>query len=305
MTVTLVIGGKTLADKSLELAQKLDLHRLSGHAKLAAMATLPMVEGTHLLAIVETDRETMRLAALDPADSAPNVSWGLGEAKPLVYGIIPPAPPHLQSIDPNRLIELSSGNARLVRLRNELDGRAAEFGAKFWRTLESADPLSVSAVRQVGVSVAVYRDRYLLTPLNLKLLHEVMESLPGKSPSTRIEISTAQLRRNEQPGSQAYHAYADDKARQAVLEGLFPGSTVSILPKAKQPHARSLEMELNDGRRFQILLDQGFGAWRADGPVRHDFRDTPDRQAVKIKQADIQLRMNENNGAPVIMEFIQ
>lgn len=300
---TLVIGARALTDKSLEMAQKLDLHRICGQARLAIMSALPMVKAAPLLTIAETDRETIGIAAADPADATPGPNWGLGQTGPLILGMMA-APAEMQPIEPDRLVELSSGNARLIRLRDELDGPAAGFGARFWQTMETADPLAVAALRQIGVSEAIYTDRYLLTPLNFRLLHEVLATLPGKDAGMRIEIATAQLGRSERAGYQAYHPYVDDRERQSVLERLFPGAKVSVLPKAQQPHARSLKLKLSDGRRLQILFDQGFGAWRTSGSARHDFLASPDRQAADIKKSDIRVHVAEKDGAPVIIEFL-
>jgi DEAD/DEAH box helicase domain-containing protein len=220
----------------------------------------------------------------------------------LVLGVIS-APPSTQVIDADRLVVLSAGNARLIRLQNELDGPAAGFGTRFWTGLEKADPLIIATLKQNAVSKVVYRDRYLLTPLNFRLLHEVLAALPGRLAGTNIEITTAQLDRVVQASYQAYHPYPNDQNRRAVLERLFPRAKISVLPKAQQPHARSFELKLNDGRCVLLLLDKGFGAWRADGTARHDFRDSPDKQAMKIKQADIRLRMGERQATPIVIEI--
>jgi hypothetical protein len=50
-------------------------------------------------------------------------------------------------------------------------------------------------------------------------------------------------------------------------------------------------------------LDQGFGAWRTEGLVRHDFRQPPQKQATEIKRAAVRVRMAEQLGSPVILEF--
>lgn len=300
---TLVISASTLTDKNLELAQKLNLHRLCGYARLATTTVLPIVAGAPVLAVARMETEIIGIAATEPADATPGPYCGLGEAKPLVYGTTA-EPVEMKPIETDRLVELSFGNARLIRLQNQLDGSAADFGARFWKILASADPLTFTAVRENGVSEVVYRDRYLLTPLHFRLLHDVLAAFPGKRAGTRIEISTAHYDRPEQTGYQAYHPYPKDRERRAVLEKLFPRAQVSILPKVQQPHARSLELKLNDDRRLQILLDQGFGAWRSTDPVRHDFRESPHRQAMKIKQNDIRLHMGEKNGAPLILQFL-
>jgi DEAD/DEAH box helicase domain-containing protein len=144
----------------------------------------------------------------------------------------------------------------------------------------------------------------LLTPLNFRLLHEVLTVIPGRTTNMKLEISTAQLDRPEQAGYLSFHSFSEDRQRQDILRELFPHAKIAISPKSQQPHARSLVLKLNDGRRLQILLDQGFGAWRAEGIARHDFRQPPQKQALEIKCADARLRMGEKHGAPVILEFV-
>jgi hypothetical protein len=81
-----------------------------------------------------------------------------------------------------------------------------------------------------------------------------------------------------------------------------PRSTRS--PKSLQSHARSLALRINDGRHLRILLDQGFGAWRAEGPARHDFHAPTQKQAAEIKRTDFRLRIGEQHGTRVILEFV-
>ncbi len=301
--ITLVLSSRALTDKGLEMAQKLDLYRLSARANLAHAPTLPTINGASLLAIAEIEMGLIGIAAADPAEVIPGPDWGLGQSVPLVYG---PAgqPIASQIIAADRLVTLSAGNARLMRLQNELDGVAADFGTRSWKALETADPLTIAALRHNGVSETIYTDRYLLTPLNFSLLHEVLMAIPGRTTDMKLEISTAELDRPGQAGYLSFHPFSEDRQRQEVLRELFPHARIVISPKSKQPHARSLVLKINDGRRLQILLDQGFGAWRTEGPARHDFRLPPQKQAIEIKRADAHLRMGEKHGAPVIIEFV-
>jgi DEAD/DEAH box helicase domain-containing protein len=299
--VTLSLASRALTDRSLELAQKLDLHRLAARAVLAHVPALPLVRGAPLLAIAGVDSAFVGVGAADLLDATPGPSWGLGQNKPLVYGAVD-APQAAQAIDADRLIALSAGNAWRIQLTDELDGAAADFGDKFWKALATAAPLAIAAVKDKGVSETVYTDRYLLTPLNFRLLLEVLTSMPGKTSGTRIQISTGRMERPEQIGYRFWDSFSEDRQREEVLRQLFQ-VTPTITPKSQQPHGRSLVVNLTDGRRLAILLDQGFGAWRTEGLVRHDFRQPPQKQAMEIKRADVRVRMAEQLGSPVILEF--
>ena len=221
------------------MAQKLDLYRLSARANLAHASTLPTIHGASLLAIAEIEMGWIAIAAGDPAEAIPGPDWGLGQSVPLVYGPAG-APIASQTIAADRLVTLSAGNARLIRLKNVLDGGAADFGTRFWKALETADPLTITALRCNGVSETIYTDRYLLTPLNFKLWHEVLTAIPGGTTNMKLEISTAQLDRPEQAGYLSFHSFSEDRQRQDILRELFPHAKITISPKFRQPHARSL-----------------------------------------------------------------
>lgn len=61
--------------------------------------------------------------------------------------------------------------------------------------------------------------------------------------------------------------------------------------KGDLPHRRELAFSLLDGRRFRLLFDQGFGAWRAVGPdIRHDFLAEPSVQARRLLRLSASVR---------------
>jgi DEAD/DEAH box helicase domain-containing protein len=256
-----------------------------------------------ILAVAELDTELIAIAAADLAEAIPGPQWGLGQGVPLVYGIVG-AQIGVQSIAADRLVTLSAGNARLLRLQNELDGGAVDFGARFWRLIETADPLSFAALKGSGVNSVSYTDRYLLNPLTIKLLYEVLRTAPGRTANTSFKISSAEQDRAERSGYMAFHAFSDDRQRQELLRALFPTATILVSPKTQLPHARCLELILCDGRCLRIILDQGFGAWRVEGVARHDFQLPPQKQAVEIERAQHCVRMSEKLGAPIVIELV-
>ena len=214
-----------------------------------------------------------------------------------------PAPelPASRRFASERLVEISSGNARLVRAGARLDGRAADFGRAFWNLLETEAPLSVAALRTHGIREIHYVDRYLLTPLSLRLLFEVIRKAPGGKSAT-VRISSARASRTEIRSWAIFHNYVEDAVRRAVLEALLPGARVDIRHRTELPHERSFRFRLGDGRVTTVLLDQGFGAWRTRGAPPHDFTAEPAGQARSLKSLNFEVGVETGQEAPIVLE---
>ena len=90
--------------------------------------------------------------------------------------------------------------------------------------------------------------------------------------------------------------------RRALVEALLPTATVEIRSKAALPHARSMALVLGDGQRITLLLDQGFGAWRAEGQPRHDFSSDPGAQARALKARVFSVSVDVGQDAPLVLE---
>ena len=185
--MTLVLESRALIDKAMELAQQLDLHRLAAYASLAHVPELPMASGAPVLAVARDERGSVGIAAPAANEAVPGAEWGRGAEAALVHG---PAPelPVLQSLASERLVVLSSGNARLIRCGEKLDGQATAFGLAFWKLLATEAPLTMAAIKTHKIRTVTYTDRYLLTPLALRLLVEVIRALPGVK-SAKLKVS--------------------------------------------------------------------------------------------------------------------
>ncbi len=140
--------------------------------------------------------ESVAVSAKNEAYPGPH--WGLGEEAPLVRGHTSNIP-DVSDFSGERLIKLSGGNARLVRMAAQLDGRVAPFGRSFWKVLAAADPILAASMQEHGIHTVIYSDRYLLTPLNVRLLSEILRQVPkGKIES--LKISTARASRSKSAG---------------------------------------------------------------------------------------------------------
>lgn len=100
-----------------------------------------------------------------------------------------------------------------------------------------------------------------------------------------------------------YDAYAEDAVRRDVLRNLLPSARIAVASrKTELPHHRRLTFELRNGRRVTMLLDQGFGGWRTQGEVRHDFTAPAGAQARSITSLNPPLRVAEARGTPLTIE---
>ena len=240
------------------------------------------------------------IAAHDVKESVPGAQWGNGAEVALVRG--PPSElPVPNTLAVTRLVELSSGNAHLIRVGVRLNGEVASFGDVFWKLLTEEAPLTVAAIRTQKIHSVTYTDRYLLTPLSLRLLFEVVRKMPG-SAATNLCVSTARLSRPERRGWTVFHPFADDAARRAVLQALLPNAQIDIRGKPDLPHARSFTLRLGDDRNITILLDQGFGAWRALRALKHDFSADPAKQARLLRSMNFEIGVEPEFEVPIVLE---
>lgn len=72
--------------------------------------------------------------------------------------------------------------------------------------------------------------------------------------------------------------------------------------KSDLPHHRRLDLRLADGQRVLILLDQGFGGWRTQSVVRHDFHATVAEQGRAIAAMQASVSAEHAHGYPVTIE---
>ena len=301
--VEIVLATETLTDKGLAIAHKLDMHRLSVHASLSLATELPVEKGTRVLASIKYSDGIVVLATSSKRESLPGPHWGMGEEAPLVRGETGNLPNVVQ-FDSRDLISLTNGNARLIRLGAQLDGAAREFGRAFWNLLGAQDPLTIAAMRTHGVSKVNYTDRYLLTPIALRLLVEVLARIPGGKKKS-LNVATARCSRKESSGWTVFHNFTEDTMRRSVMQELLPDAQIDIREKRDLPHERRLQLHLSDGRRVTVLFDQGFGAWRALGTPRYDFSAQPAKQARFLKSMSFLVEAKPGREVPVVLQVDQ
>lgn len=286
--VRLMVRSRALTDAGFDLGVKLSLYRLGGHAEITHVPDLPRMGGLAVAAWLRGVGGDWRGVALQSeAEAVPGADWAEGALAPTVIG--PAAAPDTgQAISLQRLMRLGTGTGHVLTPGAALDGAANGFGLRFWKWLGGFVPLEIQAMQAVGLARVAYTDRYLVTPITLLLLAEVLRAMPGAAKAAlRIDLAPADLPRrdNRTPEpSRLFDGYGIDSQRRAVLQALLPQADIRLAAsKGDLPHRRELVFDLADGRRFRLLFDQGFGAWRARGvDIKHDFLADPATQARRL-----------------------
>jgi hypothetical protein len=207
----------------------------------------------------------------------------------------------IASVDPEALFG-SPADTRILWLGGNLDGPLKGFGHRFWQ-LVRRDAAGAHAALGKGVTSIDYTDRYLLTPLSLALLRELIGAMPGAR-GAAISLALARADRSERRPNALHSAFDDDEVRRDVAAALFPGARITLADrKADLPHFRRLAISIADGQRLAMLLDQGLGGWRTTNFVRHDFDRPPKAQAREIVSVQTRIAAETPRGYPATLEL--
>jgi hypothetical protein len=295
-----VIPTVALTSAGLTLPVKLALHALARAADLHRAEALPRAGAAAVLCHLHGPEGCEALAVTAGDEAAPGPAWGEGAAAPALTGPAP-APAMGNRLSADRLVELGLGNARLAWPGAVLDGPAKGFGRRFWDWLSKEAPLEVGAMRTAGVARLHYTDRYLLQAYTLRLLAEVMQAAPGAK-EARLAVDLARDDRPPPEPRFLHSNFPTDALRVEVLGHLLPGAEIGLREKADLPHFRRLSAELADGRRLDILLDQGLGAWSVAGSPRHDFAAPAAAQARALSVAAFAVQAGRSS-PPVALQM--
>ncbi|MCC5975620.1 MAG: DUF1998 domain-containing protein, partial [Rubellimicrobium sp.] len=280
------LAATALTAAGLTLDRKLALHALAQVADLHLIDELPVAGPLPILLHLH-GTSCHGVAVADWGEAIPAEGWGLGSRAPSVLGSTD-APAPGRKLSTAKLVELGTGNARLLWPGQALDGPAGGFAKRFWNWLSREAPLEVGAMRSVGVKSLHYSDRYLLQAYTLRCLSDVIRSAPGAREAELI----VDLAPDERPPTDprfVHHNFPAGSARVDILKSLLPSAQVNLREKTKMPHYRAITADLNDERRIEILLDQGFGAWRVTRSARLDFYLEPAALARALASCEYEL----------------
>jgi hypothetical protein len=202
----------------------------------------------------------------------------------------------LFEIDPETFLRQPERTA-VVEITAGLNGWIEDFGRGFWETVASRSHALDERLRLGKVPMSVgYVDRYLNSPLPVRLMREVLKSLPGIEAGASIRIDTADAVSGSFASSPMLISHdwrlVDQRNRvvTTILARDFPNRAVfEVRPKRDLPHGRCMRVRFEDGS-IAIRLDQGFGYWATMGSTPFPFSGNLVKQADDLLRAHFKVR---------------
>ncbi|MEZ9003421.1 DEAD/DEAH box helicase [Vibrio splendidus] len=238
--------------QELSLEQKVTLSWYQNHPNVKLMSKLLNDHADHQV-----------LASV--ANESYCYQWGLrdDDHETLVIGI--GSLGNLVDFDPTRLRQ--SSDVEKIVIDSEMDGKASEFGLKFWTLVFKRSPALMTLMQDQVIESATYSDRYLAATLPVSLCFNTLKFLGEHYKSCQVEIYTGELSLGYKPTT-VQDNFFDDYSRDKVVGLAFESSAAHMsfktTSKYKLPHSRTLVLSFDNGRQVTLWLDQGFGYWFAD-----------------------------------------
>ena len=165
---------------------------------------------------------------------------------------------------------------REFEIGKELDGKLKTFGKRFWNFLaREHDPSRAVLDSSDPIKMVRYQDRYLFSPLSVRLLLEVVKALRDRVGEARwskpvMEIETLASKSHSNLRGKApkflWDDWQDQATRIEVIKTLFADAGALLNDQfnegRRQAHARLLEVHFMSGQKLRLRLDQGISYWR-------------------------------------------
>jgi hypothetical protein len=179
--------------------------------------------------------------------------------------------------------------ARPIKLKRECDGQLTKFGQGFWQTLAEQADFDLPGG---NIKAIYYRDRYLVSPLHVSLLHRLLVHLqPFISKDTTVEVLTAEFDRHHRGDNSCAvnHNWGQQNDRDQVVRGVIEGLTggyvsLTAKPKKEIDHSRELSITWQDGTSMKLYLDEGVGCWRINGMQSFEFGASVSHQIKDVER---------------------
>jgi hypothetical protein len=286
--VSVVVGLPEESQRELDGAQRLRLRDLANRWGVLLETSKPATfsNGAHLLAeVVDAGGGATAFATRDALATAGGEGWGRAAQAPVVR--FPLAQPAWRgSALPIDSLREDAG-AALRHVAHEFDGRLSDFGARMGSALRDLCT-KVGAPKDEAIVAFEYEDRYLRSPITVRLLVDTLQAMSkGAGKTVSAVVRTIPLEPKDQIARYLDNDWKTEEHRAAVAR-LLAGTRGLALDwrTGSAGHGRRLCVTFSSGRRVQILLDQGFGSWRCDRGTAFEFRAAQGEQASRLRKLD-------------------
>jgi ATP-dependent helicase YprA (DUF1998 family) len=307
VSVSLVLPEHRLAGLTWSEARELYLHAQAGRFHLLASRDgAASVGRASLLLELEATPRGQRWALLHGTSPAPGPDWGRGDGSLAVLTAVHEGPlPTLATrpVDPREIDRSPPEFTRHFEWpAGALSGPIAQLGQRFWEGLIAVHPPLNRALHGGDTLRRVYlRDRYVHSPLMLRVLYEVfsfLKTLGAADAHTEFVLDTrwnVPARATPSRGRvQATCALASRTTLTKLLNTLWK-SLGAGRPTVhdKLHHDRLLQLTFPRGA-MSIHLHQGISFLGVEAPPTIDLDDDPERVVKAIREMDFAVSMPES-----------
>lgn len=285
---TLVLTQEALS--SIDDATRLGLRDVATRYEITIrQGTAPRFQnGAIAIAAIANDRAGEIWATRDSNVSILDSEWGIASELPILRANWD-FKDDSKSL-PSNILELRA-DAAFVSFTKECDGTLSAFGANM---LKLVKPLlqRVGGWRPGQLTKVEYFDRYLKSPLTVRLACEFIASLSnalGSTTQTQIFLVSEPWRSDsrfeDRPPWQANHDWRSDADRTEVTKLITAKLGLrGALTLRRDRHARVMILTFDDKTSVTLVFDQGFGSWSNPKStiLRFDFNLNPQDQATKL-----------------------
>jgi hypothetical protein len=257
-----------------------------------------IVATARLLAATGNSHHHTQWAVFDNEFRAPGEQWGRSkDGQHCVRHTKQQALPKLagKALSASALRRDLGGGVHELKITTELDGQISGFGTRFWQAVMGAG--MASKLTGNGMLKEIhYTDRYLKSPLTIKLFSQLVSALATKyslvAPDTRLIVRSAEIEPKRITPEKIEHDWQQDQQRNKVAELLlqqyFPGQIdVDSRHRKQLPHARELRLVWQNGKEWILRFDQGMGYWIPNKKALFGFDQAVGKQAEQL--ADLEL----------------
>ncbi|MGI8494439.1 MAG: DEAD/DEAH box helicase [Pyrinomonadaceae bacterium] len=204
-----------------------------------------------------------------------------------------------QTIRPN----LKEFGDKELEIQNQLDGNIQGFGQRFWEYLKSNHPATKALLENPNekISSVSYTDRYFASPVNLKVLYQIVSGLRksldnDRAPAFDFSLITASADNNQYQQYKIWSNWVNFDDRNEVAKLVFneqaANFSLSVKNKHEISHGRTLKIEFASGKTLLVRFDQGVDYWRRSGwaanseTIRFNFNAGLEQQRNRILNLD-------------------
>jgi hypothetical protein len=234
----------------------------------------------------------------EPRARAVGPEWATVSEAPVVRGGSEGPAPGILPIDVSELLRETAREA-VFEIGTELDGPVDGFGARL-KALLTSRPELAQVFAQPSLELH-YSDRFIISPLAVRLLIDVIRAFAGPQTIVNIDAIT-RAPRAAKPNRRVHENWLDLDQRDGVLTGLLAEVTPHVRLRTAEalPHRRRLGFRTPTGSGA-IYFDQGVGSWRVVGEVAFDtLRDVTDQIAGMSEPYQV---ANEESGTYVAVRL--